>query len=119
MEVAVRSRKTLLGAALVVALSTVFLRTVRGYGTILSQNVVLGGWALIAFLTSESFADHHSFLVWAAVLVLNVFCFSEPALIILFVVRNRSRLLASGSLVAWLVFYLGALFILFPATDGP
>ena len=103
----------------IVAVSTVFLPCVSGYGTVLGQFVVLGAWSIVAALTSGSFADHHDGLVWLVSALLNVGLFLLPASAVALATRRwwpRANVVA---LAIWCVFYLTALFVLFPATDGP
>ena len=109
----------LLSGLALVALSTAALPYITGYGMQLMQIVVLGAWALLAAVTSSTFADqNHSFL-WPIAAVLNVALFSILALPVYLIFRRRAQLFASLFLMAWLVFYLACLFVLFPATDGP
>jgi len=109
----------LLVSLIVVALSSVALPFVTGYGTQLCQIVVLGGWALVAAATSHTFADQNHFVLWPIVTILNLVLFSLIAAPSYFILRRRAPAFSSLFLLAWLVFYLCCLFVLFPATDGP
>ena len=111
--------RTLLTCLILVALSTVAFPYVTGYGMQLFQAVVLGAWALVAVATSGTFADQHHFIMWPLAGVLNVVVFSLVALPFYFVFRRRIPIATSLVLAAWLLFYVGCLFVLFPATDGP
>lgn len=68
--------------AIVVALSTLILPSVKGYGTVLFQTVVLGAWGILAATTSDQYADPHHAQVWTLALVLNVLMFLIPASLI-------------------------------------
>jgi hypothetical protein len=111
--------RMLLVCLLVVALSSIVFPHIHSYGTLLFQVVVLGGWALVAATTSHIFADQTHWVVWSVVAALNVALFSLPALPVYFIFRRRASTFASLFLLAWLVFYVCCLFVLFPATDGP
>jgi hypothetical protein len=108
-----------LAACMVVAGSTAALPFVRGYGTGLFQLVVLGAWAIIAKLSSGTFADQHHGPLWVVAFLLNMLCFCLVAVPLWLVSRKRLPKLARILIICWTVFYLAMLFILFPATDGP
>ena len=108
-----------LAALLVVAASTALLPSISGYGTSLFQIVVLGGWSIVAAVTSGSFADLHHFPVWSVAAILNLGLFALPAFAIVLLTRKRRPLFGASLVAVWLVFYLACLFVLFPATDGP
>src|SRR5262245_50768176 len=112
------ARTFVVGTALV-ALSTIILPWITGYGTVLFQVIVLGAWMILASLTSGTFADQHNGPLWSVALLLNVASFSLPGLAIFYVSRRRWPLIGAIGLCAWAAFYLLALFVLFPATDGP
>jgi hypothetical protein len=103
----------------VVALSTGALPFVTGYGTILSQLVVLGAWSLVASATSGAFADQHHEALWPVALLLNLVGYGAPMLLLRFCLKRASGTVRSGGIIVWTAFYLAALFVLFPATDGP
>jgi hypothetical protein len=111
--------RTLFVCLVLVALSTVAFPYITGYGMQLFQAVALSAWALVAIATSETFADQHHFIVWPLAGVLNIVMFSVVALPLYFVLRRRIPIATSLVLAAWLLFYVGCLFVLFPATDGP
>jgi hypothetical protein len=111
--------KAFLAACIVVAGSTAALPFVRGYGTGLFQLVVLGAWAIIAKLSSGTFADQHHGLLWVVAFFVNMLCFCLVAVPLWLVARKRLPKLAKIIIICWTVFYLAMLFILFPATDGP
>ena len=102
-----------------VALSTVVLPWIRGYGTILYQLVVLGAWGIVAAITSGRYADLHHAPVWVVAFSINVFCFLVPTSLFYLATRRRWPRASSVGIAVWCVFYLGCLFVLFPATDGP
>jgi hypothetical protein len=108
-----------LGALATVAASTCAFPLVSGYGTLLFQLVVLGGWSLLAAVTSGTFADQHHAVLWPIVVLVNVFVFSLVAGPVYFAMRRRGPQSCALMLAVWLVFYLCSLFFLFPATDGP
>jgi hypothetical protein len=122
-----RNRKVLLKTAIrvfftsgvAVALTTVSLPYVTGYGTTLSQLVVLGAWWLIAHLSSGRFADNHQGILYLVALLLNLVGFSFLAVSLWLCFRNRATRFGSFAIVGWTVFYVAMLFFLFPATDGP
>jgi len=111
--------RVLLACLLAVALTSLAFPHIHTYGTLLFQLVVLGGWALVAAMTSHVFADQSHSVVWSVAAGLNVALFMLPALPVYFIFRRRAPSLASVLLLAWLIFYVCCLFILFPATDGP
>jgi hypothetical protein len=111
--------KMFLAACAVVAGSTAGLPFVRGYGTGLFQMIVLGAWAIVARLSSGTFADQHHGPLWVIAFLLNMLCFCLVAVPLWLVTRNRLPKLAMLLIICWMGFYLAMLFILFPATDGP
>lgn len=111
--------KVLIGSEVVVALSTAALPFVTGYGTVLSQLIVLTAWGIVARLTSGRFADLHHGPVWIVALVLNLVAFSVLAAPIWAISRARASKLSSIAIAIWCAVYVGLLFILVPATDGP
>jgi hypothetical protein len=111
--------RILLGSLVCVGLSTAALAEVTGYGTVLSQIVVLGAWSLVAAVTSGTFADMHQPILWIVTFVLNVALFGVPAGTVFWLLRRRAPFLCVSLLVGWLLFYMASLFVLFPATDGP
>jgi hypothetical protein len=106
------------GIALAAA-STCAFPFVTGYGTILSQIVVLGAWSLVASATSGTFADHHHGPVWAVALALNLIAYGVPLAALRFCTNRARTEVRLGTTLAWTAFYIAALFVLFPATDGP
>jgi hypothetical protein len=111
--------KTATAATGVVALSTGALPFVTGYGTVLSQLVVLGAWSLVASATSGSFANHHHEVVWPVALLLNLLGYAAPMVLVRFCLKWTSPAVRVGWIIVWTVLYLASLFVLFPATDGP
>lgn len=111
--------KTFLVGAGLVAMSTAFLPWITGYGTVLFQVTVLGAWNIVAALSSTTFADQNHGPMWLVAVVLNVAVFSLPGLAIFWLTRTRWSWFGVVGLSAWAAFYLSALFVLFPATDGP
>lgn len=111
--------KTVVAGTSVVALSTSALPFVTGYGTILSQVLVLGAWSLVASVTSGAFANQHHEAVWPAALLLNLLAYGAPMLPLRFSLKWASPAVRVGGIIVWTAFYLAALFVLFPATDGP
>ena len=112
-------RVALVAGVSVVALSTTALPSVTGYGTQLFQFVVLGAWAIVAAASSGMFADTHKAAVWTVALFANLLAFSVVAIPIWAVTRKWTPRAGTITLIAWTAFYLAALFVLFPATDGP
>ena len=111
--------KTFLTGVGVVAVSTTFLPWITGYGTVLFQVIVLGAWYIVAAMSSATFADQHHGPMWLVAVVLNVAVFSLPGFAMFRLTRSRWPRLGVVGLSAWAAFYLLALFVLFPATDGP
>src|SRR5258708_29130481 len=109
-------RSALLAGASVVAMSTVALPSVTGYGTHLFQLVALGAWGIVAAASSGMFADTHHALVWAVALVVNLVAFSIIAVPIWAISRKLKPNVGAIALIMWTAFYLAALFVLFPAT---
>ena len=112
-------RRVLFTSIAAVGSSTIFLPFVTGYGTILYQIVVLNAWGIVAKVSSGRFADLHHRPVWLVALFLNLAFFLILALPIYRLAKNRLPLLSVIAVVSWTLFYLGSLFVLFPATDGP
>ena len=110
---------TLLVCVILVASSTAVFPYITGYGTQLFQGVALGAWGLLAAVTTDTFADRNHLYLWPLASILNVIAFSIVALPAYFILRRRSPAFSSLLLLAWLVFYVSCLFVLFPATDGP
>ena len=119
MAAALSPTRTLWVSSLLVAASTLALPFVSGYGTTLSQTVVLGAWSIVAAITSDAFADLHKPLVWLVAVVLNVLLFLVPAAAILLATRGVRVAIRTVALLGWLVLYVASLFVLFEATDGP
>jgi hypothetical protein len=109
----------LLATAGVVGVSTAFFPAVSGYGTVLYQVVGLSGWAILAALTSDIYADTHDIPLTLAALVVNVLVFLIPGAVIWLISRRHWPRACVAILLVWCAFYLASLFILFPATDGP
>jgi hypothetical protein len=103
---------------LVVA-STAVLPSIHGYGTNLYQFLVLGAYGIVAKVASDDYAELHHASVWALALVLNILLFAVPAGLFLLATRRRWPSVAVIGVAIWFAFYLGCLFFLFPATDGP
>jgi hypothetical protein len=102
-----------------VSASTPGLPYVTGYGTGLFQLIVLGAWSIIARLSSGKFADQHHGVLWAVAFLLNIICFNVVAVPLWLLTRERMPKLSAISIVCFTVLYVAALFVLFPATDGP
>jgi NhaP-type Na+/H+ or K+/H+ antiporter len=110
---------TFIISTIAVALSGFALPFVTGYGTVLFQAVVLGGWALLAKTTSGRFADQNHGVLWPLVFSLNLFVFVLPAAAMWLPLRRRLPGVAAVLLTCWALLYVAMLFVLFPATDGP
>lgn len=111
--------KVLAGTTGAVVASTALLTSVTGYGTLLSQAVLLGSWSVVARLVSSRFADQHDGTVWGVAALVNSLLFFVPALVIYAVTRRKRPRLGVGLLLGWCLFYLASLFWLLPAGDGP
>ncbi|MBS0160863.1 MAG: hypothetical protein JSS26_19960 [Nitrospira sp.] len=101
------------------ALATVGMPYISGYGTVLAQAVGLGAWGILASASSGAFADQHHQILWPIAGVLNVVLFSLVTVPVYFVLRRRAPSSFVLFVVFWALFYVGCLFFLFPATDGP
>jgi hypothetical protein len=112
-------KQVLVGATGAVAASTALLPSVTGYGTALYQAVALVSWAIVARVVSSRFADQHDAVVWTVAVVVNGLFFFVPAWLAYAATRTRWPRVGIAMLIAWCLFYLAALFYLFPATDGP
>ena len=110
--------RAILLAALVVAASTALLAWVGGYGTVLYQVVTLGSWAILSAATSDQYADSHHGALWTIALIVNLLIFLAPATLLWLTTRRRWPAVSAALLVAWCIFYLLCLFLLFPAPDG-
>ena len=115
----VRPDRSLLLSAAAIAASSLVFPWVGGYGTVLFLVVTLNAWSLLAALTSGRYADFHHGLLWTFALLLNVFLFLLLALPWWFSTRRRWPSWCTRGLVVLSVLYLGSLFYLWPATDGP
>jgi hypothetical protein len=115
----VRADRSLFLSAAVIAASSLVFPWVGGYGTVLFQVVTLNAWSLLAGLTSGRYADYHHGLLWTLALLLNVFLFLIPAVPWWFFTRRRWPSWCRAGLVVLCALYLGFLFYLWPATDGP
>lgn len=111
-------KQILLGATGAVAASTALLPALTGYGTALYQAVALVSWAIVARVVSSRFADQHDAVVWIVAVVVNGLFFFAPAWLTYAATRTRWPRVGIAMLIAWCLFYLAALFYLFPATDG-
>ena len=109
----------LLSGAAASGLATVGMPFISGYGTVLAQVVGLSAWSLVASVWSGEFADQHHQFVWPIAAALNVVLFCVLALPAYFVMRRRAPGIFTLFIALWSIFYLGCLFVLFPATDGP
>lgn len=109
----------LLGTAGLVAGSTGLLALVGGYGTILSQVILLSSWGVVARVTSSHFADGHHGAVWGVAALINALLFLVPASVVYGSTRRTKRRIGVALLLLWSLFYLACLCWLFPASDGP
>ena len=107
-------RRMLIACLIGVALSTDLLPFVRGCGTQLYLCIVLFSWYV-----SAEYANGSILVYYLGRIAINVFLFLFPALPLYFILRRHAPIFVSRTLAAWLLFYLGCLFILFPATDCP
>lgn len=112
-------KRVLMGATGAVAASTALLPSLTCYGTVLCQSVALLSWAIVARVVSSGFADQHDAVVWIVAVVVNALFFFVPAWLAYAATRTRWPRVGVAILIAWCLFYLAALFYLFPASDGP
>lgn len=112
-------RRAFVVTVLLVLCSSFLLANLPGYGTLLSQFLVLSGWGLISALTSPQFADTHPDWALLAAALLNTIVFVIPALLIRLLFRSRNALHGVSAMIIWLLVYMACVFLLFPARDGP
>lgn len=113
------SARVLWGTTGAIAASTALLPSVSGYGTTLSQTVILGSWTVVSHLVSPQFADQHDGAIWTVATFVNCLLFFVPAWLVFVTTRTRRPRLGAVLLLLWCGFYLASLFVLFPAIDGP
>lgn len=113
------SWRPFLWSLIVVAASTIPLRNVGGYGTVLGTNVELGGGAAFAALSSEDFVSRHPALATGITALLNVALFGVPGALAMRLLGGRPPGIRGAVLLAWLMLYLACLFLWPRATDGP
>jgi hypothetical protein len=117
-----RLRQPIVGVifgAVMVAMSSMVLPSVKGYGTVLFQLVAFSGYVLVAIASSQSFAEQNMAIVWTISAMLNVLYFVIPGWIIYRFSREKWQTRSAVLIWCWLLFYLASLLYLFPATDGP
>lgn len=102
-----------------VAVSTAALPSARGYGTQLSQVVLLGAWTIVARVASDEYANEHHAAVWVVAFFVTLLVFWLIAGPLWAGTRRRKPAFGLVGLVGFTAFYIGALFWLCPATDGP
>src|SRR4029077_15716396 len=113
------SDKVLVTSVVIVALTTPRILYLAGRGTILDQFIEGNVWMIVAHLSSAKFADLHHSVVWLVALVLNVVAFFVLAVPAWAVSRNRAPKFGSVVTICLLMLYVGMLFFVFPASDGP
>jgi len=113
------AKSIFLGSVGLVTASTAILSIITGYGTILSQFIVLGAWTILATATNGAFADQHHTYLWSVATTLNVILFTVPASTIYWLLRHRAPRVCVTVIAAWFLFYVVCLFFMLPATDGP
>lgn len=112
-------KNTLVMTTGAVAASTALLTQVSGYGTVLSQAVVLVGWQVVASFASSQVADQNHVAVWVVAVLINALLYFVPASVVSVLTGEKRARLGVGLLLLWCLFYLALLFVLFPASDGP
>jgi hypothetical protein len=93
--------------------------TIPGLGTALRLLVLSYAHHVVFQLSSTSYADTHSTLVFVICIIIATLLFFIPAFVIYVLTRRRSATLAMGLQMCWLAFFLFAEFVLFPAPEGP
>lgn len=111
--------RTLMVTAVLVALSSTLLFLMPGYATVLSQFLTLNAWGIVSGVMSQEFADTHRGPIWTIATILSLLAFLIPATAIWLVFRSRQSPAGIFAIIGWFVLYLGSLFFLFPASDGP
>jgi hypothetical protein len=118
MARATRSLDFILAAlSVLIAVTTFWFPSVTGYGTQLFQLIAFTAWALVEKASSGRYADTHHVPVWATAAVLNVVVFWSVALPLW--ALSRRPFIGMVALMFFAALYIGSLFWLFPATDGP
>ena len=102
-----------------VAISTAALPLVTGYGTILLQFVLFGARRIVESLSSATWVDGHHGILWVVVLLVNLVAYGIPLFLSQLLLGRASERVRLTATILWAALYLGSLFILFPATDGP
>jgi hypothetical protein len=115
----VNSRNAFATSLVAVGLSAALLPAIHRYPTVLSLVIGLCGWAVIAFVKSNQFADGHFAWVWTAAVLLHIITFGIPAIAIWLGLRSRMPRTCSVMVGIWCLCYLGFLFVFFPAMAGP
>ena len=108
--------------SILIALTTLAFPFVTGYGTQLFQIILFTGWRIVAKATSQLYADSNLVTVTALAAVVNVFAFWLVAAPVWALTRRRRPFVQLVGLMGLMLFaalYVGSLFWLFPATDGP
>lgn len=105
--------------SILIGLTTLVFPFVRGYGTQLFQIILFSGWLIVEKATSQLYADTHHVTVIALAAVLNVLVFWVVAIPVWALTRRRRQLVGMIGLMLFAALYVGSLFWLFPATDGP
>jgi hypothetical protein len=80
---------------------------------------VLSASYLASSLMSPPFAKGHLALTYVWIFLFNMALYAAPATLIWAVTRARWPPASACLMLFWCAFYLGSLFVFFPATDGP
>ena len=120
MARATRSRDLIFAAlSVLTAVTTVWFPSVTGYGTQLFQLIAFAAWAVVEKASSGQYADTHLVAVWVTAAVLNVVVFWSVAVPLWALSRRHRPFIGMVALMFFAALYIGSLFWLFPATDGP
>jgi hypothetical protein len=108
----------LLFAITLVAVNSIFLPQVSGYGTILYQIVIISSAMLVNGFTNAPLSEvgKHWFIL--ALVFVNLTLFLIPTLIVWGIGKRRWPKFTSIAVATFSAVFILSLYVLFPATDG-
>ena len=113
------STTILLIAISLVAVSSVFLTQVSGYGTILYQVVMLSSALLVNGFTNEPLSEVGKSWFILSLVFVNLLLFLIPTLTVWGICKSRWPKFTSIIVATFSAVFILSLYVLFPATDGP
>jgi hypothetical protein len=108
----------LLIAISLVAVNSVFLPQVSGYGTILYQVVMLSSALLVNGFTNIPLSEVGKYWFILALVFVNLILFLIPTLTVWGIGKNRWPKFTSITVAVFSIVFILSLYVLFPATDG-